>query len=148
MKMSESRETDPMEKLICIKFLEVTSKILLGTTLCYGTAYHPETERARGIFKYSQGYDQQAAPYEGTLNGRKSLRPVLLGQDLKRKPMEFQVGDRVMLKLPQELSRVHSMFHVSDLKKCYSDKPLAVPLDGIHIDDKLYFVEEPVEIMD
>ncbi|GJW23402.1 putative reverse transcriptase domain-containing protein [Tanacetum coccineum] len=106
--------------------------------------------------------------------------------DLKRKPMEFQVGDRVMLKvspwkgvvrfgkrgklnpryvgpfkvlekvgsvaykleLPQELSRVHSTFHVSNLKKCYSDEPLAVPLDGLHIDDKLYFVEEPVEIMD
>ncbi|GKC92102.1 putative reverse transcriptase domain-containing protein [Tanacetum coccineum] len=106
--------------------------------------------------------------------------------DLKRKPMEFQVGDGVMLKvspwkrvvhfskrgklnpryirpfkvlekvksiaykleLPQELSRVYSMFHVSDLKKCYSDEPLAVPLDGIHIDDKLHFVEEFIEIMD
>ncbi|GJY19158.1 putative reverse transcriptase domain-containing protein [Tanacetum coccineum] len=106
--------------------------------------------------------------------------------DLKRKPMEFQVGDRVMLKvspwkgvvrfgkcgklnpryvgpfkvlakvgvvaykleLPQELSRVHSTFHVSNLKKCYSDEPLAILLDGLHIDDKLRFVEEPVEIMD
>ncbi|GJZ96800.1 putative reverse transcriptase domain-containing protein [Tanacetum coccineum] len=95
--------------------------------------------------------------------------------DLKRKPMEFQVGDRVMLKvlpwkgvvyfgkrgklnpryvgpfkvlekvesvaykleLPQELSRVHNTFHVSNLKKCYSDEPLAVPLEGLHIDDKL-----------
>ncbi|GJX33511.1 hypothetical protein Tco_0243366 [Tanacetum coccineum] len=106
--------------------------------------------------------------------------------DLKRKSMEFQVGDRVMLKvspwkgvvrfgkrgklnpryvgpfkvlakvgavaykleLPQELSRVHNTFHVSNLKKCYADEPLAVPLDGLHIDDKLHFVEEPVEIMD
>ncbi|GJV15323.1 putative reverse transcriptase domain-containing protein [Tanacetum coccineum] len=106
--------------------------------------------------------------------------------DLKRKPMEFQVGDRVMLKvspwkgvvrfgkqgklnpryvgpfkvlekvgsvaykleLPQELSRVHNTFHVSNLKKCYSDEPLAVPLEGLHVDDKLRFVEEPVEIMD
>ncbi|GJS79663.1 putative reverse transcriptase domain-containing protein [Tanacetum coccineum] len=106
--------------------------------------------------------------------------------DLKRKPMEFQVGDRVMLKvspwkgvvrfgkrgklnpryvgpfkvlekvgsvaykleLPQELSRVHNTFHVSNLKKCYSDEPLAVPLEGLHIDDKLRFVEEPIEIMD
>ncbi|GJR60500.1 putative reverse transcriptase domain-containing protein [Tanacetum coccineum] len=32
--------------------------------------------------------------------------------------------------------------------KCLSDEPLAVPLDEIHIDDKLYFVEEPVEILD
>ncbi|GJW24829.1 putative reverse transcriptase domain-containing protein, partial [Tanacetum coccineum] len=106
--------------------------------------------------------------------------------DLKRKPMEFQVGDKVMLKvspwkgvvrfgkrgklnpryvgpfkvlekvgsvayklkLPQELSRVHNTFHVSNLKKCYADEPLAVLLDGLHFDDKLQFVEEPVEIMD
>nr|GFA71692.1 putative reverse transcriptase domain-containing protein [Tanacetum cinerariifolium] len=46
--------------------------------------------------------------------------------DLKRKPMEFQIRDR----------------------KCHADEPLAVPLDGLHFDDKLYFVEEPVEIMD
>ncbi|GJS43134.1 putative reverse transcriptase domain-containing protein [Tanacetum coccineum] len=105
--------------------------------------------------------------------------------DLKRKPMEFQVGDRVMLKvspwkgvvhfgkrgklnpryvgpfkvlekvgavaykleLPQELSRVHNTFHVSNLKKFYADKPLAILLDGLHIDDKLHFVEEPVKII-
>ncbi|GJT92905.1 hypothetical protein Tco_1081750 [Tanacetum coccineum] len=52
------------------------------------------------------------------------------------------------LELPQQLSRVHSTFHVSNLKKCLSDEPLAVPLDEIHIDDKLHFVEEPVEILD
>ncbi|GJR53619.1 putative reverse transcriptase domain-containing protein [Tanacetum coccineum] len=106
--------------------------------------------------------------------------------DKKRKPMDFQVGDKVMLKvspwkgvvrfgkqgklnpryvgpfkvlekvravaykleLPQELSRVHNTFHVSNLKRCYSDDPLTVPLDGLHVDDKLQFVEEPVEIMD
>ncbi|GJT31705.1 hypothetical protein Tco_0922124 [Tanacetum coccineum] len=95
--------------------------------------------------------------------------------DQKRKPMEFEVGDRVMLKvsswkgvvrfgkrgklnpryirpfrvlpkvgkvankleLLQELSRVHHTFHVSNLKKCYADKPLVMPLEGIHVDDKL-----------
>nr|GEW70725.1 putative reverse transcriptase domain-containing protein [Tanacetum cinerariifolium] len=70
--------------------------------------------------------------------------------DLKHKSMEIQVGDRVMLKvlekvgsvayklkLPQELSRVHCTFHVSNLKKCYSDEPLSVSLDGINVDDKL-----------
>ncbi|GJZ17610.1 putative reverse transcriptase domain-containing protein [Tanacetum coccineum] len=81
--------------------------------------------------------------------------------DLKRKPMEFEVGDKVMLKvikrvgdvaykleLPEELSRVHNTFHVSNLKKCHADEPLAVPLDGLHFDDKLQFVEEPIEITD
>ncbi|GJZ39158.1 putative reverse transcriptase domain-containing protein [Tanacetum coccineum] len=80
--------------------------------------------------------------------------------DRKRKPMEFEVGDRVMLKVspwkgvvtfaehPQELSRVHHTFHVSNLKKCYADEPLVMPLEGIHVDDKLQFVEEPVEIME
>ncbi|GKE07115.1 hypothetical protein Tco_1399133 [Tanacetum coccineum] len=52
------------------------------------------------------------------------------------------------LELLQELSRVHNTFHVSNLKKCYADEPLAVPLDGLHFDDKLQFIEEPVEIMD
>ncbi|GKG18301.1 hypothetical protein Tco_0372599, partial [Tanacetum coccineum] len=52
------------------------------------------------------------------------------------------------LELPQELSRVHSTFHVSNLKKCYSNYPLVVLLEGLQVDDKLHFVEEPVEIMD
>ncbi|GJY95909.1 hypothetical protein Tco_0512270 [Tanacetum coccineum] len=106
--------------------------------------------------------------------------------DLKRKPIEFQVGDKVMLKvspwkgvvhfskrwklnpkyvgpfkvleqvgsiaykleLPQELSRVHNTFHVSNLKKCYANEPLVVLLDGLHFDDKLHFFEEPIEIID
>nr|GEV23610.1 reverse transcriptase domain-containing protein [Tanacetum cinerariifolium] len=81
--------------------------------------------------------------------------------DLKWKPMEFEVEDRVVLKvlakvrtvayrleLPQELSRVHHTFHVSNLKKCYADEPLVMPLEGIHVDDRLQFVEEPIEIME
>nr|GEZ39902.1 putative reverse transcriptase domain-containing protein [Tanacetum cinerariifolium] len=81
--------------------------------------------------------------------------------DLKRKPTEFEVGDRVMLKvlakvgtvayrleITQELSRVHHTFHVSNLKKFYADEPLVVPLEGIHVDDRLQFVEEPVGIME
>nr|GEZ83042.1 putative reverse transcriptase domain-containing protein [Tanacetum cinerariifolium] len=52
------------------------------------------------------------------------------------------------LDLPQELSKVHNTFHVSNLKKCHADEPLAVPLDGLHFDDKLHFVEVPVEIID
>ncbi|GJW55811.1 putative reverse transcriptase domain-containing protein [Tanacetum coccineum] len=52
------------------------------------------------------------------------------------------------LELPEELSRVHNTFHASNLKKCHADEPLAVLLDGLHFDDKLQFVEDPVEIID
>ncbi|GKE98395.1 hypothetical protein Tco_0021746 [Tanacetum coccineum] len=52
------------------------------------------------------------------------------------------------LELPEKLSRVHSTFHVSKLKKCMTDEPLAIPLDEIQVDDKLNFIEEPVEIID
>ncbi|GJX00377.1 putative reverse transcriptase domain-containing protein [Tanacetum coccineum] len=52
------------------------------------------------------------------------------------------------LELPQELSRVHHTFHVSNLKKCYADEPLAMSLEGVHIDDTLQFMEEPIEIME
>ncbi|GJY10564.1 putative ribonuclease H-like domain-containing protein [Tanacetum coccineum] len=52
------------------------------------------------------------------------------------------------LGLPQELSRVHNTFHVSNLRKYYADEPLAVPLDELHFDDKLRFVKKPAEIMD
>nr|GFA21194.1 putative reverse transcriptase domain-containing protein [Tanacetum cinerariifolium] len=59
------------------------------------------------------------------------------------------IGDvAYKLNLPEELSRVHNAFHVSNLKKCHADEPLAVPLDGLHFDDKLHFVKEPVEIVD
>ncbi|GJS47557.1 putative reverse transcriptase domain-containing protein [Tanacetum coccineum] len=63
-----------------------------------------------------------------------------------QKPLELQVGDTILakfrtvayrLELPEQLSRVHSTFHVSNLKKCLSDETLAIPLDEIQIDDKL-----------
>nr|GFB99904.1 putative reverse transcriptase domain-containing protein [Tanacetum cinerariifolium] len=104
----------------------------------------------------------------------------------RRKPLEFQVDDRVIMKvshwkgvvrfgkrgklnpryigpfkvlakigtvayrpeLPNQLSRVHSTFYVSNLKKCLSDEPLEISFDEVHIDDKLRFVEEPVDVMD
>ncbi|GJT95455.1 putative reverse transcriptase domain-containing protein [Tanacetum coccineum] len=62
--------------------------------------------------------------------------------------LALERGYTVRLELLQELSKVHHTFHVSNLKKCYTDEPLVMPLEGIHVDDKLQFVEEPVEIME
>ncbi|GJX02474.1 hypothetical protein Tco_0186387 [Tanacetum coccineum] len=61
---------------------------------------------------------------------------------------EYAFGKRGKDANTPELSKVHNTFHVSNLKKCYADEPLAVPLDRLHFDDKLHFVEEPVEIID
>nr|GEU99816.1 putative reverse transcriptase domain-containing protein [Tanacetum cinerariifolium] len=52
------------------------------------------------------------------------------------------------LELLKQLSRFHSTFHVSNLKKCLSNKTLAILLDEIQDNEKLYFIEEPIEIMD
>ncbi|GJZ92264.1 putative reverse transcriptase domain-containing protein [Tanacetum coccineum] len=106
--------------------------------------------------------------------------------DRRFKPLEFEVGDMVLLKvlpwkgvvrfgkrgklspryigpfkilarvdhvaytleLPKELKGIHSVFHVSNLKKCLADENLIIPLDEIQLDDKLHFIEEPIEIVD
>nr|GEY94034.1 putative reverse transcriptase domain-containing protein [Tanacetum cinerariifolium] len=52
------------------------------------------------------------------------------------------------LKLPEQLSRVQSTFYVSNLKIHWQSRWTAISLDEEHIDDKLRFVEEPVEDMD
>ncbi|GKC42340.1 hypothetical protein Tco_1060062 [Tanacetum coccineum] len=53
-----------------------------------------------------------------------------------------------ILQLSQQLNKVHNTSHVSNLKKCLSNKTLVIPLDEIQVNDKLHFIEEPVEIMD
>ncbi|GKA80067.1 putative reverse transcriptase domain-containing protein [Tanacetum coccineum] len=90
---------------------------------------------------------EKVSPWKGVIRFGKwgKLNPRYVGP--------FKVLEKVRviaykLELPQELSRVHNTFHVSNLKKCYSDDPLVVPLEGLHVDDKLHFVEEPVEIME
>nr|GEU45555.1 putative reverse transcriptase domain-containing protein [Tanacetum cinerariifolium] len=52
------------------------------------------------------------------------------------------------LELPKELSNVHNTFHVSNINKCLSDESLIIPIKELKLDDKLNFVEEPIEIMD
>ncbi|GKB74919.1 putative reverse transcriptase domain-containing protein [Tanacetum coccineum] len=150
-------------------------------------------------FSYNNNYHTsiKTAPFEA-LYGRKCRSPICWAEvgdasrdrqrsyaDKRRKPLEFQVREKVMLKvspwkgvihfgkrgklnphyigpfkilakvrkvayqleLPEKLSRVHSTFHVSNLKKCLSDEPLAIPLDEIYVDDKLNFIDgiSPIE---
>ncbi|GJU15894.1 putative reverse transcriptase domain-containing protein [Tanacetum coccineum] len=77
------------------------------------------------------------------------------------KPLEFEIGDMVLLKivarvghvaytleLPEELKGIHSTFHVSNLKKCLAEGDVVVPMEEIQLDDKLHMIEEPVEIVD
>ncbi|GKB58142.1 putative reverse transcriptase domain-containing protein [Tanacetum coccineum] len=114
----------------------------LGTQLDMSIAYHPHLPLVE--FSYNNSYHTsiKSAPFEA-LYGRKCRSPVCWAEVLAK------VGTvTYRLKLPQQLSRVYSTFHVSNLKKCLSDESLVIPLDEIHIDDKLYFVKEPVEIMD
>ncbi|GJT04380.1 putative reverse transcriptase domain-containing protein [Tanacetum coccineum] len=113
-------------------------------------------------FSYNNSYHTsiKAAPFEA-LYGRKYRSPVCWAEksyaDVRHKLLEFQVGDKVMLKVSPWKGIIRfgkrgklnpSTFHVYNLKKCLSDESLLIPLDEIHIDDKLSFVEEPVEIMD
>ncbi|GJU75887.1 putative reverse transcriptase domain-containing protein [Tanacetum coccineum] len=122
------------------------------------TSYHPETDGqsertiqtledmlcACSDSDFWQGW---VSPWKGVVRfgKRGKLNPRYVGP--------FKVLAKVgkvayKLELPQELSRVHHTFHVSNMKKCYADEPLVMPLEGIHVDDKLQFVKEPVEIME
>nr|GEX41586.1 reverse transcriptase domain-containing protein [Tanacetum cinerariifolium] len=167
----------------------------LGTRLDMSTAYHPETdgqsERTIQTLKdilractidFEKGWVNHFPLVEFSYSNiyHKSYA------NLKHKPMEFRVVDKVMLKFspwkgvvrfgkrgklnpryvgpfkvlervrdvaykldfPKDLSKVHNTFHVSNLKKCHADEPLAVPLDRLHFNDKLHFVKEPMEIVD
>ncbi|GKC45831.1 putative reverse transcriptase domain-containing protein, partial [Tanacetum coccineum] len=135
----------------------------LGTNLDMSTAYHLQTDgqsertiqtledmlRAHAIDfgKVGDKVMLKVLPWKGVVRfgKRGKLNPRYVGP--------FKVLEKVgevayKLEIPEELSRVHNTFHVSNLKKCYADEPLVVPLDGLHFYDKLQFVEEPVEIMD
>nr|GEZ44270.1 hypothetical protein [Tanacetum cinerariifolium] len=161
------RETDPIEKLV------------LGTSLDISTAYHWQTDGQSG--RIIQTLEDMLRAYvidfgkveEGQLIGpelvqEKTEKIIQIKQriqaardqqksyaNLKRKPMEFQVGDKVMLKVSPWKGDVCfgkrgklNPRYVGPFKKCYADEPLAVLLDGLHFDNKIYLIEEPIEIID
>ncbi|GKE80287.1 putative reverse transcriptase domain-containing protein [Tanacetum coccineum] len=128
----------------------------LGTDISMSTAYHASIKAAPYEALYGRKCQSPvcwAEVREAQLTGLELIQEttekiVLIKQriqaaqdrqksyaDLKRKPMEFKVGDRVMLK-------------VSPWKGVVRFGKRVMPLEGIHIDDKLQFVEEPVEIME
>ncbi|GJT84007.1 putative reverse transcriptase domain-containing protein [Tanacetum coccineum] len=124
-------------------------------------------------FSYNNSYHAsiKAAPFEA-LYGRKCRSPVcwtkvgdvqLTGPEIIYETTKkilnpryigpFKILERIgpvvyKLELPEELSNVHSTFHVSNIKKCLSDESLVILMKELQLDDKLNFVKEPVEIMD
>nr|GEZ84086.1 putative reverse transcriptase domain-containing protein [Tanacetum cinerariifolium] len=154
------RETGSMDKLarIYLKDAVMRHGIPVSTISNHDPSYHASIKAAP--FEALYGRKCRSPVYWTEVGGAPILGPELIQEtiekivqikqgiqsardrqksyaDLKRKPMEVQVGDKVMLK-------------VSPWKgaKCHADEPLAVPLDGLHFEDKLHFVEEPVEIVD
>ncbi|GJY90724.1 putative reverse transcriptase domain-containing protein [Tanacetum coccineum] len=128
------RETDPMGKLMKLSMKEVVTR--------HGVPVSIISDRDVGnrvMLKLS--------PWKGVVRFGKwgKLNPRYVGL--------FKVIERVgtvayKLELPQQLSLVHNTFYVSNLKKCLSDESLVISLEELRVDDKLRFVEEPVEVMD
>nr|GEV79842.1 putative reverse transcriptase domain-containing protein [Tanacetum cinerariifolium] len=99
------------------------------------------------VFQVGDKVMLNVSPWKGVVNfgKRGKLNPRYAGP--------FKVVERVgtvayKIELLQQLSRVHNTFHMLNLKKCLSDKSLVIPLEELRVDDKLHFVEEPVEVMD
>nr|GEZ08097.1 putative reverse transcriptase domain-containing protein [Tanacetum cinerariifolium] len=122
---------------------EVGDRQLIGPEIIYET-----TEKIVQIKSHIQAFcDRQKSYAGGVIRFGKwgKLNPRYIGP--------FKIPARVRtvayrIELLEQLSRVHSTFYVSKLKKHMADEPLAIPLDEIQVDDKLNFIEEPIEIMD
>ncbi|GJV45566.1 putative reverse transcriptase domain-containing protein [Tanacetum coccineum] len=127
----------------------------LGTRLDMSTVYHPQTDDQMGESQLIRTEIVQEMT-EKIIQIKERLKTARSRQknsvDKRRKPLEFKIGDRVLLKVSLwkrvELSCIHDTFHVSNLKKCLAGPDVQVPLEEIEIDENLRFVEEPIEIME
>ncbi|GKB98040.1 putative reverse transcriptase domain-containing protein [Tanacetum coccineum] len=161
---------------ICVATCRECKWKALGTNLDMSTAYRPQTDgqSERTIQTLEDmlracvidfGSSQLTSPelIRDTTEKIVQIKNRLLAArsrqksyaDKRLKPLEFEVGDMVLLKvspwkgaLPEELKGIHSTFHVSNLKKCLAEGEVVVPLEEIQLDDKLHMIEEPVEIVD
>ncbi|GJY65834.1 putative reverse transcriptase domain-containing protein [Tanacetum coccineum] len=146
-----------------------TMQEALGTRLDMSTTYHPQTDYQSErtiqtledmlracVLDFGGSWDVHLPLVEFSYNN--SYHSSVSYADKRRKPLEFNVGDHVLLKvspwkayrlrLPKELNGVYDMFHVSNFKKCLADPTPQIPLDKIRVDAKLNFVEEPMEILE
>ncbi|GJT52858.1 putative reverse transcriptase domain-containing protein [Tanacetum coccineum] len=136
----------------------------LGIDVNMSTAYHPETDgrqKCRSPIYWSEVGDSQltgpelvrdttekiVSPWKGVIcfGKRGKLSPWYIG------PFKIIEGISPVaykLELPEKLRGIYNMFHVSNLKRCLADENLIILLEEIQLDDKLHFIEEPVEIMD
>ncbi|GKD29707.1 putative nucleotidyltransferase, ribonuclease H, partial [Tanacetum coccineum] len=142
----------------------------LGTQSDMSTAYHPQTDSQSKrtiqtlkdmlracVINFGKGWDRHLPLIKKRIQAARDRQKSYA--DRRRKPLEFEVGDKVMLKVSSwkgvisfgkrgKLNpRYIGPFKILD-RKCFIDKPLHIPLDEIQIDDKIHFIEEPVKIMD
>ncbi|GJW36256.1 reverse transcriptase domain-containing protein [Tanacetum coccineum] len=105
---------------------------------------HETTEKIVQVRQRLQAVRDRQRSY-ANVRKRGKLNPWYIGP--------FKILDRIglvayKLKLLEELSNVHSTFHVSNIKKCLSDESLIILMKELRLDEKLNFVEEPIEIID
>nr|GEW95345.1 putative reverse transcriptase domain-containing protein [Tanacetum cinerariifolium] len=157
------REDDTLEKLTRLYLKEVASKhgvpvLIISDRDGKFTSHFWKSLNKALEFSYNNSYytSIKAAPFEA-LYGRKCRSPIcwaevedrpLIGPEIIHETTEKIVQIKSHIQAAWQLSRVHSTFHVSKLKKCMADEPLAIPLDEIQVDEKLNFIKEPVEVMD